>query len=125
MNRTLEPTVLALAALISGGRVLADVTIQQQTTIHVFIVKAHGMSTDRIAGDKQRNETQFSCDGIMSMFCGHNKAVDIVRVDRGVTWKIEPSGAKICATHGSCVAVSRNPIRRNFPAPHPNFPQWR
>ncbi|HEV7613944.1 MAG TPA: hypothetical protein VGO37_18840 [Steroidobacteraceae bacterium] len=90
MNRTLEPTVLALAALISGGRVLADVTIQQQTTIHAFIVKAHGMSTDRIAGDKQRNETQFSCDGIMSMFCGHNKAVDIVRVDRGVTWKIEP-----------------------------------
>jgi hypothetical protein len=90
MNRTLESTVLALASLISGGRVLADVTIQQQTTIHAFIVKAHGMSTDRIAGDKQRNETQFSCDGIMSMFCGHNKAVDIVRVDRGVTWKIEP-----------------------------------
>lgn len=90
MNRTLQPTVLVLASLISGGRVLADVTIQQQTTIHAFIVKAHGMSTDRIAGDKQRNETQFSCDGIMSMFCGHNKAVDIVRVDRGVSWKIEP-----------------------------------
>jgi hypothetical protein len=93
MNKTLQSaaaSALALASLISSGQVLADVTIQQQTTIHAFIVKAHGTSTDRVAGDKQRNETQFSCDGIMSMFCGHNKAVDIVRVDRGVTWKIEP-----------------------------------
>ncbi|MEP6885255.1 MAG: hypothetical protein ABJC66_10945 [Gammaproteobacteria bacterium] len=93
MNRTLQPAataVLTLASLISGGLVMADVTIQQQTSIHAFIVKAHGTSTDRIAGDKQRTETQFSCDGIMSMFCGHNKGTDIVRVDRGVTWKIEP-----------------------------------
>ena len=90
MVRSFALGVLALASSISGEQVLADVTIQQQTTIHAFIVKAHGISTDRIAGDKQRNETQFSCDGIMSMFCGHNKAVDIVRVDRGVTWKIEP-----------------------------------
>jgi hypothetical protein len=93
MNRTLQSAAapaLALASLISWGPVLADVTIQQQTSIHALIVKAHGTSTDRIAGDKQRNETQFSCDGFMSMFCGHNKAVDIVRVDRGVTWKIEP-----------------------------------
>lgn len=93
MIRTLQPAataVLALASLISGGVVLADVTIEQQTTIHAFIVKAHGTSTDSIAGDKQRTETQFSCDGVMSMFCGHNKATDIVRVDRAVTWKIEP-----------------------------------
>jgi hypothetical protein len=90
MNRPLQPTVLALASLILGGKVIADVTIQQQTTIHALIVKAHGTSTDRIAGDKQRIETQFSCDGIMSVFCGHNKAADIVRIDRGVTWRIEP-----------------------------------
>jgi hypothetical protein len=90
MNTQLQPAILALTSLISGGQVLADVTIQQQTTIHALIVKAHGTSTDRIAGDKQRTETQFSCDGIMSVFCGHNKAADIVRIDRAVTWKIEP-----------------------------------
>jgi hypothetical protein len=93
MNRKLQPAAiaaLALASLISWGRVMADVTIQQETTIHAFIVKAHGTTIDRVAGDKQRNETQFSCDGVMSLFCGHNKTVDIVRLDRGVTWKIEP-----------------------------------
>jgi hypothetical protein len=81
---------LALATTILCGRALADVTIQQETTIHAFIVKAHGTTIDRVAGDKQRNETQFSCDGVMSLFCGHNKTVDIVRLDRGVTWKVEP-----------------------------------
>jgi hypothetical protein len=83
-------SALALALSIPGAHVFADVTIQQETTIHAFVVKAHGTTIDQIAGDKQRNETTFSCDGVMSLFCGHNKAVDIVRLDRGVTWKIEP-----------------------------------
>ena len=83
-------SALAVASMVLCGQVFADVTIQQETTIHAFIVKAHGTNIDQIAGDKQRNETQFSCDGMMSLFCGHNKAVDIVRLDRGVTWKIEP-----------------------------------
>ncbi|MEA3140655.1 MAG: hypothetical protein QOK23_2824 [Gammaproteobacteria bacterium] len=83
-------STLALASTIFWGQVFADVTIQQETTIHAFIVKAHGTTIDRVAGDKQRNETQFSCDGVMSLFCGHNKTVDIVRLDRGVTWKVEP-----------------------------------
>jgi hypothetical protein len=93
MHRRLPPAV-ALASTIAlfmpGERVLADVTIQQETTIHASLVKAHGTSIDRIAGDKQRNERQFSCTGVMSMFCGHNTAVDIVRLDRGLTWSIEP-----------------------------------
>ena len=83
-------SALALASTVLWGQVFADVTIQQETTIHAFIVKAHGTNIDQIAGDKQRNEMQFSCDGMMSLFCGHNKDVDIVRLDRGVTWKIEP-----------------------------------
>jgi len=83
-------SALVLTSTILGGQAFADVTIQQETTIHAFIVKAHGTTIDRVAGDKQRNETQFSCDGVMSLFCGHNKTVDIVRLDRGVTWKVEP-----------------------------------
>lgn len=91
-RRLLAAVALAssFASLMPAGRALADVTIQQETTIHASLVKAHGTSIDRIAGDKQRNERQFSCGGIMSMFCGHNTAVDIVRLDRGVTWSIEP-----------------------------------
>ena len=81
---------VALASLIQCAAAVADVTIQEQTTIHAFIVKAHGTTTNRIAGNKQRHETQFSCDGVMSMFCGHNKTVDIVRLDRDVTWNMQP-----------------------------------
>jgi hypothetical protein len=93
MDRRFLPAMAwasSLASLLPAGQALADVTIQQETTINTSLAKAHGTSTDRIAGDKQRNERQFSCDGVMSMFCGHNTAVDIVRLDRGVTWSIEP-----------------------------------
>jgi hypothetical protein len=89
LRATVGPAI-ALSSLIQCAAALADVTIQEQTTIHAFIVTAHGTTTNRIAGDKQRSETQFSCDGVMSMFCGHNKTVDIVRLDRDVTWNMQP-----------------------------------
>ena len=101
MNRTSKSAALfslGLAAQMTCGPAAADVTIQQQTTIHAFVVKAHGTTTDRVAGDKQRNEREFSCDGVMSMFCGHNKAVDIVRVDRGLTWIVEPKKKRYTET---------------------------
>jgi hypothetical protein len=80
----------ALAALSPCGSARADVTIQEQTTIHAFVVKAHGTTTNQVSGDKERSEVKFACDGVMSMFCGHNKTVDIVRLDRDVTWDMEP-----------------------------------
>jgi len=69
MNINLRVTAgraIALASLIQCAPTLADVTIQEQTTIHAFIVKAHGTTTNRIAANKQRRETQFSRDGVMS-----------------------------------------------------------
>jgi hypothetical protein len=84
---TISGTVLGA---MPGGAALADVTVQEQTTIHALIVKAHATSTDRITADKQRSETEFSCDGMMSMLCGHNKSVEIVRLDRDLTWTMEP-----------------------------------
>jgi hypothetical protein len=83
--------ILATAAALSpGGSAIADVTIQEQTTIHALVVKAHATTTNQVSGDKQRSEVQFACDGVMSMFCGYNKTVDIVRLDREVTWDMEP-----------------------------------
>jgi hypothetical protein len=83
-------TLVAVAALSPCGSALADVTIQEQTTIHALVLKAHGTTTHQVSGDKARSEVQFACDGVMSMFCGHNKSVDIVRLDREVTWDMEP-----------------------------------
>ncbi len=89
-NLGLAGTLAALAALSPCGAARADVTIQEQTTIHAFVVKAHGTTTNQVSGDKERSEVQFACDGVMSMFCGHNRSVDIVRLDREVTWDMEP-----------------------------------
>ncbi len=89
-NLGLAGTLATWAALSLCGSARADVTIQEQTTIHAFVVKAHGTTTNQVSGDKQRSEVQFACDGVMSMFCGHNKTVDIVRLDREVTWVMEP-----------------------------------
>ena len=89
-NLGLAGTLATWAALSLCGSARADVTIQEQTTIHAFVVKAHGTTTNQVSGDKQRSEVQFACDGVMSMFCGHNKTVDIVRLDREVTWDMEP-----------------------------------
>jgi len=98
INLGVAGTMAALAALSPCRSALADVTIQEQTTIHALFVKAHGTTTDQVSGDKERDEVQFACDGVMSMFCGHNKTVDIVRLDREVTWDMEPKKKRYTET---------------------------
>ena len=84
-------SVGALAVLLLPGNApVADVTVQEQTTLKASIVKAHGTATHRIAGEKQRSESEFRCDGFMSMLCGENSSVEIIRLDRDLTWSEEP-----------------------------------
>jgi hypothetical protein len=97
-NLGVAGTMAALAALSPCKSAMADVTIQEQTTIHAFVVKAHGTTTNQVSGDKKRSEVQFACDGVMSMFCGHTKTVDIVRLDRDVTWDMEPKKKRYSET---------------------------
>jgi hypothetical protein len=97
-NLGLAATLAVWTGLSPWGSARADVTIQEQTTIHALFVKAHGTTTDQVSGDKQRDEVQFACDGVMSMFCGHNKTVDIVRLDRDVTWDMEPKKKRYTET---------------------------
>ncbi len=81
---------LACASVAAcSGIAVADVTVQEQSTVSVAFMKAHTTDTRSIAGDKSRSETQFSCDGMMSMLCGHKKNVEILRLDQGVTWDID------------------------------------
>ena len=67
-------TLIGIAAPLGA---VADVTVQEQTTVNVSNLKAHSLATHRISGDKERSETED----------GH---VDIVRLDRGVTWTVDP-----------------------------------
>ncbi len=76
---------IAFVALLAGAIAHADVTIQEQTTLNLSVIKAHISSTKRITDDKKRTESQFTCDGFMSMLCGKNDSLEIVRLDQSVT----------------------------------------
>ena len=69
----------------------ADVTIEQKTTLDVAsIIRTHGSSTTSIAADKERRDTESHCEGMMSMVCGNVRSGEIVRLDRGLTWRLHP-----------------------------------
>lgn len=68
----------------------ADVVIQQQSTFDLAIIKAHGTTTESTTSDKQRRDTEFHCEGLMSLLCGNAQSGEIVRLDKQLTWDLEP-----------------------------------
>jgi len=84
--------LLALSALAGlPASSLADVTTQQSTTLDaVGIIKMHGSSVERTTPDKQRRQSEYHCEGMMSLLCGNTKTDDIIRIDRSLEWKLDP-----------------------------------
>jgi hypothetical protein len=82
-------SVIVMAAPLSAA--VADVTIQERTQLNVDIVKMQGTNTTRISGDRERVETDMRCDGTMSMLCRKIKALEVVRLDRDLSWSAEPN----------------------------------
>ncbi len=80
-----------LAASLGAVAAQADVTIEQRTTLEVAaMIRTHGSSTTKIAADKKREDTESHCEGVLSLVCGNVRSGEIVRLDRGLTWKLEP-----------------------------------
>lgn len=73
--------------LLAAAAAHADVTVNAQMDLSVAIIKAHGTTTNMTTSDKERSSTQFSCEGLMSMLCGKNEGLEIVRLDRDVVMK--------------------------------------
>jgi hypothetical protein len=82
--------IAATAAASAPGVAGADVTVEQQTTFDLAFIKAHGTSTEYTTTDKQRRDTDLHCEGFMSMVCGNAQSGDIIRLDRDLTWELEP-----------------------------------
>ena len=78
---------------------LADVTVQEQTTFDLSLIKAHGTSTELTSGDKQRRDSDMHCDGIMSLFCRNMGAGEITRLDKDLTWTLNPKNKEYTETH--------------------------
>jgi hypothetical protein len=78
-------------APFAAAVVQADVTLEQRTTLDVAsVIRTHGSSTTNVAADKKREDTESHCEGLMSLVCGNVRSGEIVRLDRGLTWHLEP-----------------------------------
>jgi len=90
LTRMLTPSAVAAVTALASLGARADVTVQQQSTFDVVIVKAHSSSTEYTTVDKQRRDSDFHCEGFMSMFCGNQAGGQIIRLDRDLEWTLEP-----------------------------------
>jgi hypothetical protein len=81
---------IATAACFTAT-VRADVTLQQNTALNVAsLMRMHGVTTTTLTADKRREDTEAHCEGMMSLLCGNVQSGDIVRLDKNVTWHLEP-----------------------------------
>jgi hypothetical protein len=80
-----------VGASLAAAVARADVTVEQKTTLDVAsMIRTHGSSTTNITADKKREDTESHCEGVMSLVCGNVRGGEIVRLDRGLTWHLEP-----------------------------------
>jgi hypothetical protein len=87
----LRTMYMAPCAWLAAGVVQADVTIEQKTTLDVAsMIRMHGATTTSITADKKRDDSELHCEGMMSLLCGNLHGGEIVRLDRGLTWHLEP-----------------------------------
>ncbi len=87
--RIIGSSTVVLASFTAAVR--ADMTLQQNTTLDVAsVIKMHGTTTTTVTADKKREDTEGHCEGVMSLLCGNVQSGEIVRLDRDVTWRLEP-----------------------------------
>jgi hypothetical protein len=83
-------TIAALLALATSPA-WADVTTQQSIALDAAgLVKVHGTTTDMVTTDKERSDSEFHCEGFMSLLCGNAGSGEIVRLDKDLAWSLRP-----------------------------------
>ncbi len=87
---------VVLGAVLAGaaGVASADVTVEEKATIELPIFKAHANSTESFSADKKRRDYEMNCEGMLSMLCGKTQSGEIVRLDKSVSYELEPKKKK-------------------------------
>ncbi len=93
---TLHHALGAAAALISAALpamiAQADVTETKTITLNMSIAKINSTDTERYSEDKKRTDSETRCEGfLLSMICGDIKGGEIIRLDKDLTWTLEPA----------------------------------
>jgi hypothetical protein len=89
--------LLGLAAALTGAVLpptiaRADVTETKTSTLNMSITKINSTDTERYSGDKKRTDSETRCEGfLMSRLCGDIKGGEIIRLDKDLTWTLEPA----------------------------------
>ncbi len=83
-------TALAVAAAGIAGAAFADVTVEEKITMDLSLMKAHASSTESFSADKKRRDYEMNCEGMMSMLCGKVQSGEIVRLDKSLSYELEP-----------------------------------
>jgi hypothetical protein len=95
----LETALLAAGCALVASAAHADVTVQEQSTFDLSLIKAHGSTTELTSGDKQRRDSELHCEGLMSLFCRNTQSGEIIRLDKDVTWNLDPKGKSYTENH--------------------------
>jgi hypothetical protein len=89
--------LLGLAAAIAGAALSpaiarADVTETKTSKLNMSIIKINSTDTERYSGDKKRTDSDTRCEGfLISRLCGDIKGGEIIRLDKDLTWTLEPA----------------------------------
>ena len=76
-------------ALLLAGVASADVTVTQESTVNVLVVTARTRATEKVAGQKERRDSDTRLDGPLALLAGTTRSADIVRLDRDLTWRLD------------------------------------
>jgi hypothetical protein len=93
------PAIFTVAYLLGAEAAHADVAVQEQTTFDLSLIKAHGNSTELTSGDKQRRDSELHCEGMMSLLCRNAQSGEIIRLDKDVTWMLDPKNKEYRESH--------------------------
>jgi hypothetical protein len=86
-----DKMMMGLALAWCALPVWADVTTQQSVALDAAgVIKMHGSTLEMTSPDKERRDTEFHCEGFMSLLCGNARSGEIVRLDKDLSWQLRP-----------------------------------
>lgn len=86
-----EKIIAAALFALATSPVRADVTTQENMALDAAgVVKLHGTTTEMTSADKERRDSEFHCEGFMSLLCGNARSGEIIRLDKDLSWQLRP-----------------------------------
>src|SRR5580658_5150238 len=86
-----EKIITSVLLVLATTPALSDVTTQESMALDAAgVIKIHGTTLDLTSSDRQRRDSEFHCEGFMSLLCGSAKTGEIIRLDKDLTWQLRP-----------------------------------